>query len=132
MSIHPPTASRTLARARATCPLARVRSQWILCAVRGLLPKQRGRQLHFASAPRDLDFAGYRDPSLTGSWWMEPHDWHFAVSDVYFVEIAILTTICRNADRIFEVGVGDVMTCDLDMAAYWRLADALRSGQPLL
>ena len=66
--------------------------EWVLCAVQGKLPSQRGSDMHFATAPRDLDLDGWYDPSRTGAWWMEPHDWHFAVSDVLYVESAWPTT----------------------------------------
>ena len=67
--------------------------QWILCAVQGKLPHQRGADLHFATVPRDLSMAGYRDPGQTGSWWMEPHWQTFAVSDVFYAEARTAATI---------------------------------------
>ena len=85
---------------------------WITCAARGSLPRQRGRELHFATAPRDLDWSGYDDPSRTGSWWMEPRWQTFAVSDVYYAEVAILNVLCLNSADLFSVGRGDVFMCD--------------------
>jgi hypothetical protein len=87
---------------------------WLSCATRGRLPGQRGRELHFASAPRDLDWAGYEDAGRTGSWWMEPHWQTFAVSDVFFAEVAMLNLLCANSQDLFGVGVGDTFTCDVD------------------
>ena len=88
---------------------------WITCAAKGSLPGQRGREMRFATAPRDLDWGGYRDPSRTGSWWMEPHDRTFAVSDVYYVEVAILNRICTNSADLFRVTRGEVFTCEEDV-----------------
>ena len=90
----------------------------ITCAARGWLPGQRGREMHFATAPRDLDWGGYDDPSRTGSWWMEPHWNTFAVSDVFFAELAILNIICANSADLFAVGVGESFACEEDAEGF--------------
>jgi hypothetical protein len=87
---------------------------WITCATKGKLPGQRGREMHFALAPRDLSWWGYEDPGSTGSWWMEPRGQTFAVSDVYYAEVAILNRLCGNAQSLFGVGRGATFECDED------------------
>ena len=107
--------------------------QWLMCALQGLLPGQRrssGRgQLHFATAPRDLDWRVWDNPALGAAWWMDPHDRTFAVSDVYFAEVAILSTVCRNhgssVGELFGVGRGELFLCDLDRQRYRELAELL-------
>lgn len=101
---------------------------WVLCAVQGKLPGQGTRDMHFATAPKDLDFRVFEDPGRGKAWWMEPHEKHFAVSDVYFAEVAILQQICSNSPQLFTVEQGDVFVCNLDTAAFQALAHALLSG----
>lgn len=99
--------------------------RWVVCAARGRLPGQRRREMRFATAPGALDFAQYDDPSLGDSWWMEPHDSHFAVSDVYFAEVGILSAICTNAARLFATARGDTFECDFSRDGYLALQQAL-------
>ena len=98
-----------------------VNLKWIACAARGMLPGQQGTDIHFATAPRDLDWEGYHDPSRTGSWWMEPHANTFAVSDVFYSEVAMLNIICANSQDLFGVAEGGVFNCAQDTDGYARL-----------
>lgn len=115
--------------------------QWVLCAVRGLLPGQAGAQaqgaagsdghsIRFAKPPRDLDTRDFDDPgrpNIDGAaWWNEPHDQHYAVTDVFFGEVCVLSTICSNSWQLFSVGRGESFVCDFEEANWRRLAAALR------
>ena len=103
-----------------------------MCAAQGKLPNQRGHELHFATPPKALDLAWYRDPTLTGEWWGMDHKSTFAVSDVFFAEVAILTHVCANAgEALFAIERGETFVCDLDMRSYWELASALEGGHAL-
>jgi hypothetical protein len=109
--------------------------QWVLCAVRGLLPGQRGRGGHapairFAKAPRELDTRDFADPgrpNIDGAaWWNEPHATHYAVTDVFFGEVCVLSALCRNSWQLFTVRRGDKFVCDFDESNWHRLAAALQ------
>ena len=88
--------------------------EWIQCALQGLLPGQKSPLMKFAHAPRDLDTRDYEDPSRTGSWWLDPHDTHYAVSDVFFAEVCMLSSMCSNREELFTIGRGDDFTCAFD------------------
>ena len=104
-----------------------VNTRWLLCAVKGRLPKQRGANLHFALAPRELNVRMFGDDALAESPFGEGS---FAVSDVYFAELAILYRICANRRQLLEVAAGELMTCELDEAAYWSLVGDLKARTP--
>ena len=104
--------------------------RWVLCAVHGRLPSQRHREMRFASAPGSLDFRLYDNPGRGDSWWQEPHSEHFAVSDVFFAEVAILSAICRNVERLFTVARGEPFECDFSRDGYRELSAALLGGVP--
>ena len=98
---------------------------WQLCAATGKLPGQRGKSLRFATAPRQLTLSEWERPT---SWPCEggrcPNG-KFAVGDVFYVEIAVYRAICANAGDLFGVGVGEPLECDVDAAAFDRLAERL-------
>ena len=105
--------------------------QWVVCAVRGLLPGQgAATALRFAKAPSELDTRDMENPArLThpgDTWWNEPHWQHYAVSDVFFGEVCVLSAICRNAWQLFSVGRGEDFVCDYNEAGYRELVAGLR------
>ena len=63
--------------------------------------------------------------SRRGSWWTEPHSSHYAVSDVYFAEVIILSTICANSWRLFSVSRGEAFECEWSAQGYHTLVAAL-------
>lgn len=101
------------------------------CALLGKLPLQRGKQLHFALPPSQLQLSHYLDPKLTGEWWSEPHASSFAVSDVYYAEVSIIYRLCTNGRRLLTLGKGEIFECDFDAAAYDALAKTLMRTNPL-
>lgn len=107
--------------------------QWVVCAVRGLLPGQgSGAGIRFAKPPKELDTRAMDDPGLIedpgDGWWSEPHWEHYAVSDVFYGEVCVLTSICKNAWKLFSVNRGEVFNCDFDEAGYGELVAALQGG----
>ena len=44
---------------------------------------------------------------------------------VFFAELAVFRSICRNADDLFRVSVGEDVECILDKDAYSRLVSRL-------
>ena len=71
------------------------------------------------------------DPARIGGadgWWFEPHHSHYAVSDVYFGEICVISSICRNSWQLFSVARGEAFHCDFDEAGYHAVAAALRAA----
>lgn len=102
-----------------------VNLRWVVCAVTGRLPGQRGKQLHFATAPKALDAAVYRDPSLSDEWWMEPHDQTFSVGDVFFAEVAIIHRVCANRERLLQLERGEIFECEFDQRGFDSLVASL-------
>ena len=73
---------------------------------------------------RDMDNpARITDPG--DSWWNEPHWQHYAVSDVFFGEVCVLSTICKNAWQLFSVRRGEDFVCDYDEDGYRELVAGL-------
>lgn len=85
--------------------------------------------MHFAHAPRDLDVRDLDNPNRLQSWWAEPHESHYAVSDVYFAEVIILSMICTNKWRLFAVRRGENFECEWSEAGFHELALALSQTQ---
>lgn len=103
--------------------------QWVTCAARGMLPSQGpSRAMHFAKAPRELDTRDLDDPGRTGSWWTEPHWNHYAVSDVFFAEVCLLSALCKNSWELFTVQRGEPFVCEYEDARYRTLVAALKGG----
>jgi len=97
--------------------------QWQMCALTGKLPGQGSSRISFATAPRDLKPEWWTNPGGThptypcrGNW-CDPNG--FTVGDVYFAELAITTTLCRNREELYALDVGEFWECDLDETA-WR------------
>jgi hypothetical protein len=104
--------------------------EFVVCSARGLLPGQgASRSIKFALAPQGLDIRDMENPGrLRGQWWQEPHAVHYAVSDVYFAEVCILSELCRNSEEIFHVGRGERFVCDFQEGRYRALVQALMNG----
>ena len=104
-----------------------VNLQWQTCAVKGLLHGQgAGRQMRFSIAPNALDLTLFHNPPrgcVNGDCRQG-----YAVSDVYYVEVCVLSHICANRDELFTLGVGDLFTCNLDEAAFRELRRMLSSS----
>eukprot|EP00966_Prymnesium_polylepis_P314007 7256242-Prymnesium_polylepis.1 len=64
-------------------------------------------------------------PDPADAWWGEPHWERYAVSDVFFGEVCVLSLICRNAEQLFSVERGDRFVCDFNEAGFGELANAL-------
>lgn len=101
---------------------------WEVCALRGLLPGQGGRRVHFATAPKELD------PLM----WEHPTDWpcgdtgcgegQYATSAVFFAEVCVMRKLCRNSDAIFKLEVGQTFECDLSSDALGELRRLLQTS----
>ena len=102
--------------------------QWIVCAASGQLPSQGGSEMSFALAPKDLDTRDFADPSRTREYWQAPYDKTYAVSDVFFAEVCVLSRICVNTDQLFSLVIGEKFACEFDSGGYNALALMLRSS----
>ena len=81
------------------------------------LPGQRGKTLQFSIAPKDLDVHIFEDPgSCVGGCGSG-----YAISDVYFAEVCVVSHVCHNRDELFTLGYGDHFECDLDEGAFSEL-----------
>ena len=102
-----------------------VNLQWQTCAIKGLLHGQGNRKMHFSIAPKDLDMNIFRNPwACVGNC-----ETNYAISDVYFVEICVISHVCKNREELFALEVGELFECDLDEAAFRELEVLLR-GNP--
>ena len=84
--------------------------EWLLCATRGLLPGMGDeRIIYFASAPNSLR---NDDKALDnkGNWYNS--------GIVFFLEVCLLTQVCRNSEELLRVSRGDAFVCDLGDAAH--------------
>ena len=101
-----------------------VNLMWQTCAVKGLLHGQGPqRHLRFSIAPRDLDVRLFDNPPkgcVNGGC-----DRGYAVSDVYYAEICVLSHICKNREQLFQLDVGQNFVCDLDEGGYRGLRQML-------
>ena len=98
-----------------------VNLHWQACALNGALPGQHGRTLQFSIAPKDLDVGIFDHPldcvGGCGS--------GYAVSDVYYAEVCVVSHVCKNRDELFRLGYGDPFVCDLDEHAFGQLREWL-------
>lgn len=106
--------------------------RWQVCALTGKLPGQGGNQVRFATAPNELDMRVWQRPD---SWPCDEHGkcpkGKFAVGDVFFAEVCLVDSLCRNGDAIFALGKGELFECDFDPDAFLKLADDFRKNVPI-
>ena len=89
-----------------------------MCAVRGLLPGQRGMdQMSFATAPKSLSLTQV-NARVSGR--------YFPVGDVFYLETCLLNHLCRNRGQLFQVEATAPFECDVDMQRYRELESLLR------
>ena len=115
---------------------------WIGCAIQGALPGQRGKpqqdaaagvvggKMMFSIKPSSLSLYGFEHPSegcFSGpNGQCGPKT--YAVSDVYYAEICVLSTVCRNGEQLFRLGVGELFECEFDPAKFLGLRTMLMGG----
>ena len=76
------------------------------------------RARHFSIAPKDLSMNTFEHPpKLVGD---------YAISDVYFIEVCVISHVCRNRAELFKLEVGQLFECDFDDRAYLELHSLLR------
>ena len=102
---------------------------WQMCAATGRLPGQDGARLRFATSPRTLTLREWQHPT---SWPCEGAKpcppGQYAVGDVFYAEIAVFRALCRNANQLFEVDRGQLMTCNLDAKAFGEFTQTLMAS----
>ena len=109
-----------------------VNMEWQICAARGELHGQWGdTTIKFAFAPRGLNLEG----SPHGLGWCNSYapsgcnnNYGFASGDIFFLEVCIYSTVCRNNVSLFQVDAGESWHCDLyedgmDRLKGWMLHD---------
>jgi len=95
--------------------------QWMVCAVHGELPGQRGDStVLFAAAPYTLGRIEDLARRTKVSYW---------VSDVYYLEVCLFNHICRNRHELFSLARGKAFRCNVDLDALDDLAHLLRASQ---
>ena len=101
-----------------------------MCAARGLLPGQGGRDIRFAFPPGWLQPYGGNKPigSCTGYHPNGCWDQGYASSDIYYLESCMYSMMCSNSDELFRLRRGETWQCELDEAGYNRMRDWLLRG----
>ena len=98
---------------------------WQVCAIQGRLHGQENGKMHFSIAPKDLDVGIFDSPeSCIGGC-----DGGYAISDVYFAEICVLSHICKNRAELFLADVGTIFECDFDEQRFLELRTLLGSSE---
>lgn len=113
--------------------------RWTVCAVKGHLPGQDASRIHFATAPREMGTHLWVHPEAypcgPGGKDCGVGESRYSVSDVYFVEVCLLSRLCRNGAELFKLkeavpkgtSARDANTfqCDFDEAAFRELQGQL-------
>ena len=81
--------------------------------------------MHFSFAPRALDVHVFASPQ----WCVGDCETHYSVTDVYFAEVCVLSFVCRNRDKLFRLGVGELFECDLDRGRWRELRTLLANEE---
>jgi hypothetical protein len=95
--------------------------EWVVCAIQGHLPNQGEGKIRFATTPR-LNIENYIFAEVGCS--NEDCAHGYSVDDIFFVEVSLISYLCKNRDEVFKLEVGDDFDCDFDMAALDRLVEA--------
>lgn len=54
---------------------------------------------------------------------------NYAENDIYYLEICVLSTICRNRDELFRANRGSMFRCHFDVGGFEKLQrDLMRWG----
>lgn len=96
--------------------------EWQLCALRGKLPGQDGRKISFAAVPKDIPLEWWKDPERTHPTY-KPKRNGYALGDVFFAELCVTNTLCKNRGELYHLEVGQTMECDMDKAGFDHLVD---------
>lgn len=93
--------------------------EWQMCAIHGRLPGQDGMKVSFATAPKDLELVWWTDPAGTHPTY-KPFQNGYELGDVFFAEMAVTFTLCKNRAALFRLEVGETYNCDFDLDG-WKL-----------
>ena len=105
--------------------------EWQVCAAKGALHGQGGRgEMLFALAPGALEpWTGERPiGSCTGYQPAGCGSQGYASSDIFYLEVCILSAMCRNRHELFLLPAGKRWACDLDYGGFSRLQDQVLGG----
>ena len=105
--------------------------QWQMCALTGLLPGQGSKDIHFATAPKDLQLKWWSDPSTHPTYpcnvdTCDPAG--YTAGDVFFAETAITAFLCSNRRELFSLNAGDLFECSFDERACSTLVERLTAS----
>ena len=110
--------------------------EWQTCAARGLLPGQKARRIVFAQAPNSVapDGSTGKPLGVCGGWTPPGAPkggiFGYATEDIFYLEVCMFHQICRNGDKLFQIGVGWTFVCDFDQDGFDELESLLLSERP--
>lgn len=107
--------------------------QWQVCAAKGWLPGQGSPVIKFAYEPRDLNTEEGPHPlGSCNSYAPAGCDENFGYgsSDIFFLEVCIYNTICKNGADVFKLDVGEAFHCELHHEGFVKLKNWLLEPIP--
>lgn len=102
--------------------------EWVVCAVRGLLPNQEGG-IAFATPPSTVNLGDFllRNKTCKGRC-----DHSYREPDIFMMEASVVSFLCRNRDDLFSFGSRDHnrrFVCDFDHRALEVLTEAAKRSR---
>jgi len=106
--------------------------EWQICAARGQLPGQGAPLIRFAVAPKDLDMLDPSRPFGQCSGWHPQQApsgsslFGYANDDIFYLEVCVLATICKNSDELFTMEANEMFVCDFTYEGLSELEELIR------
>lgn len=99
--------------------------EWQICAAKGLLPGQGGKQIRFAYAPKWLEPAGGPHPFGSCNSYAPAGcgegEGGYGSSDIFFLESCVYSMACLNRDEFWALDAEQDFECVLDVDGYRKL-----------
>ena len=96
--------------------------EWQICAATSSLPGQQSSGLVFAHPPRELNLAAAQRCAGFAPLGCQSG---YGTNQIFYLEVCIMTKLCRNKENVFELRVGEEFHCDFS-------ADGARELQRIL
>ena len=105
--------------------------EWVVCALQGMLPGQGGkRKIRFATKTK-LILERFLNRNLDCED-DEKCELGYMLEDVFFVEVSIISYLCKNREELFELELGEDFECVFDRDAFMRMAEAASKSPRLV
>lgn len=115
--------------------------EWLMCAIRGMIPGQQNGNIIFANPPSSLFPAhskthighckGWLPTALPDKQFPRAGYYGYANDDIYYLESCFFSMLCRNRDQLFKIRYAQDFVCDLDEGKFWEIAHLLLNSPVL-